>query len=84
MRRLARRDGSLTIPGGIGQNRIDTEDRVRAVQQAMAARTVAGNALDVRDCRELLCMLGLSEPTSKTAPAHSRAAASAGRQEHVR
>jgi CspA family cold shock protein len=37
-------------------------DSIRVDQRAMAIRTVAGHALDVDDCRELLSMLGLSDP----------------------
>ena len=35
------------------------EDDHSAVQNARAARTVAGHAADVEDCMELLAMLGL-------------------------
>jgi hypothetical protein len=38
-------------------------------RRALAARTVAGNAVDAQDCRELLCMLGLHDPGSS--PDHS-------------
>ncbi|MGM1063023.1 hypothetical protein [Saccharothrix sp. Mg75] len=44
-------------------------DQAEAVQRTRAAHTVADNAIDVDDCRELLSMLGL----------HSRAAARVGR-----
>lgn len=62
MRRIARTDRSRSMAGGIGQERADAAEVVRADQQARASITVAGNALDVGDCRELLCMLGLDEP----------------------
>ncbi|MFI9009079.1 hypothetical protein ACIGNX_17820 [Actinosynnema sp. NPDC053489] len=35
-------------------------NRVEAVRRDQAARTVAGNAVDADDCRELLSMLGLA------------------------
>jgi hypothetical protein len=41
------------------------EDDHSAVQNARAARTVAGHAADVKDCIELLAMLGL-DPTGGT------------------
>jgi hypothetical protein len=37
-------------------------DAIQVDQLAMAVRTVAGHALDLDDCRELLSMLGLSDP----------------------
>jgi CspA family cold shock protein len=37
-------------------------DAIQVDQRAMAIRTVAGHALDLDDCRELLSMLGLSDP----------------------
>ena len=43
--------------------------RAEADQQVRAAWLVAGNSLDVDDCRELLCMLGLTVPSGDTAPA---------------
>ena len=55
--------------------------RAEADQRVRAARLVAANSLDVNDCRELLCMLGLTAPSSGTAPAqHTRPSPSAGEQ----
>jgi len=65
MRRIARTDRSRTMSGGIGQERADAAEIVRADQQAKASITVAGNALDAGDCRELLCMLGLDEQPAR-------------------
>ncbi|MFC0547851.1 hypothetical protein [Kutzneria chonburiensis] len=65
MRRITRTDRSRTVAGGIGQERADAAEAVLADQQARATITVAGNALDVGDCRELLCMLGLDEQPSR-------------------
>ena len=62
MRRAGRRDPSSTVAGALGQERLDAAARIRAVEQAQASRTVAGHALDVGDCRELLSMLGLAVP----------------------
>ena len=62
MRRIARQDRSRTMSGGFGLERAAAAEEVRADQQARASLTVAGNALDVTDCRELLCMLGLDGP----------------------
>ncbi|MBB5890989.1 hypothetical protein [Kutzneria kofuensis] len=59
MRRVVRTDRSRTIAGGIGQERVAAAHEVLVNQQARATITVAGNALDVGDCRELLRMLGL-------------------------
>lgn len=42
--------------------------RAEADQQIRAARLVAGNSLDVNDCRELLSMLGLTVPRTDTTP----------------
>jgi hypothetical protein len=61
MRRIARTDRSRSMAGGIGQERAAAADEARADQQVRATITVAGNALDAGDCRELLCMLGLDE-----------------------
>jgi hypothetical protein len=61
MRRVTRTDRSRSMAGGIGQERADAAEVVRAHQQSRATITVAGNALDAGDCRELLRMLGLDE-----------------------
>ena len=65
MRRITRTDRSRSVAGGIGQERADAAAVVLADQQARATITVAGNALDVGDCRELLRMLGLDEQPSR-------------------
>jgi len=67
MRRVTRTDRSRSMAGGIGQERVDAAEAVLADQQARATITVAGNALDVGDCRELLRMLGLDEQPSRAA-----------------
>jgi hypothetical protein len=70
MRRIARTDRSRSMSGGIGQERADAAELVRADQQAKATITVAGNALDAGDCRELLCMLGLDEHPDRAMRLH--------------
>ena len=42
-----------------------TEQRLAATERARAVRTVAGNALDGRDCRMLLSVLGLDAVDGK-------------------
>ena len=55
--------------------------RAEADQQIRAARLVAGNSLDVNDCRELLSMLGLTVPRADTTPApHTRPSPGVGNQ----
>ena len=41
------------------------EERHNAIQNACAAKTVAGHAADVEDCRQLLAMLGLDAASGK-------------------
>lgn len=77
MRRVGRRDSSSSIANAFGLERAAAADRSRAVQNAQATRTVAGHALDVGDCRELLAMLGLN--AAEADPHPFRAAA----EEHV-
>lgn len=55
--------------------------RAEADQHIRAARLVAGNSLDVNDCRELLSMLGLTVPRADTTPApHTRPSPGVGNQ----
>ncbi|HEY0500748.1 MAG TPA: hypothetical protein VGD48_33725 [Kutzneria sp.] len=70
MRRIARTDRSRSMSGGIGQQRADAAEVVRVDQQARATITVAGNALDAGDCRELLCMLGLDDHPTRAVRLH--------------
>jgi hypothetical protein len=72
VRRLARRDMASTIAGAFGQERAAAADRSRAIQQARASVTVAGHALDVTDCRELLSMLGLTAEEADAVPVRDR------------
>jgi len=67
MRRVGRRDAASSMAGAYGLERAAAADRCRAIEQARASITVAGHALDVGDCRELLSMLGLTVPTQ---PSH--------------
>ena len=58
------RHASPPPPTRITQARA-VEDRHRAVQNARAARTVAGHAADVEECSQLLAMLGLDAASGK-------------------
>jgi hypothetical protein len=59
------------MTGEIGRERADAAEAALADQQARATITVAGNALDVGDCRELLCMLGLAEMPTRPVRLHA-------------
>jgi hypothetical protein len=76
MKRIGRRDAAATMSGAYGLERAAAAERTRVVEQSRACVTVAGHALDVGDCRELLRMLGLTvEPTRPFGPSA---------EEHVR
>jgi hypothetical protein len=60
MKRVARHAGAAGVGGHRSEEWAAAAERVRVVEHARASRTVAGHALDVGDCRELLAMLGLS------------------------
>jgi hypothetical protein len=82
VKRVGRRDAAASIAGAYGLERAAAADRTRAVAQARASITVAGHALDVGDCRELLSMLGLDVPTQAShVPARALAPSA---EEHVR
>lgn len=58
------RHASPPPPRRITQAKED-EERHSAIQNARAARTVAGHAADAEDCCQLLAMLGLDAAAGK-------------------